>query len=223
MIVWMASRPGDSYVFTYVAVGVLLLSTWNSSILRVGFGLSSEQQQQTLEFTLTSRTPLMAIMMGKTLAMLMPGLLSGLGALVSAFAIASHLIEIHDLALFIGSLAVAFIALLAITFIFVPLFVVAGGRAGFFGVVTAFGMVFSGFVHPVSALPEVLQVFAFPLPTSWAMESIGMSLRGNEDISVIAGHWVLSLVLSSAYLILTFWLFRIVEKRVRITGILGTT
>ncbi len=223
MIVWMASRPNDPFIFTYVAVGVLLLSTWNSSVLRIGFGLANEQQQQTLEFSLTSRTPLMAIMLGKTLALLMPGLLSGLGALASAFLIAGHLIRVNDPAVFFGSLVVALISLVAITFIFVPLFVVVGGRAGFFGAVTAFGMVFSGFVHPVSALPDALRVFAYPLPTSWAMEGIGMALRGDESIMVIAGRWGLSLALSAVYSVVTFWLFRIVDKRVRITGVLGTS
>ena len=223
MIVWMASRPEDPYIFTYVAVGVLLLSTWNSSILRVGFGLANEQQQQTLEFSLTSRTPLMAIMLGKTLAMLMPGLLSGLGALAAAFVIAGDLIRVDDPVIFTVSVAVGFVSLLAITFVFVPLFVVVGGRAGFFGVVTAFGMVFSGFVHPVSALPGVLQPFTYPLPTSWSMEAIGMSLRGDEDTASIVVRLALSLVISAAFLVFTFWLFRIVEKRVRITGILGTS
>ena len=84
------------------------------------------------------------------------------------------------------------------------------------------GTVLSGFLYPVTQLPGALQIAARFLPTSWAMEGVIRSVEGSASNWRIAGDWSAALAIAAVYLALTFLMFRKVEKRLKVTGALGT-
>ncbi len=172
VIAWTATRSGDAERFTYASVGVVLLALWNRGVFRIGSDLDDERWQQTLEFSLTSRTPLVVIMAGKGLAVVIPALLSGQTAFVVAQIIGNQMVDIGSPLYFAPSMIMAFLGVMSTSFPFTPLLVPVEGRAGFFGTVAAFGLVLNAFVYPAAALPTVLENPARLLPTPWAMESV---------------------------------------------------
>lgn len=104
---------------------------------------------------------------------------------------------------------------------FAPLMVLVGGRSGFFNAFTPFGVTFSGFLYPITRLPDGLEIVGRFLPTSWAMDAAIRSAEGGDTLRII-GDWGAGLALTGAYLMLIYLMFRKVEERVRVTGILST-
>lgn len=104
---------------------------------------------------------------------------------------------------------------------FAPLMVLVGGRSGFFNAITPFGVTFSGFLYPITRLPDGLEIVGRFLPTSWAMDAAIRSAEGGDTLRII-GDWGAGLALTGAYLMLIYLMFRKVEERVRVTGILST-
>jgi hypothetical protein len=82
-------------------------------------------------------------------------------------------------------------------------------------------MLLSGFVFPVGQLPLWLQPFSWPLPSSWGMSGVWLPITGEASGYRIGIYWFAALALSFAWLALIYSMFRVVEKRVKVTGDLG--
>ena len=107
-------------------------------------------------------------------------------------------------------------------FLFCPITVLVGEPAGLFATVMPFGVTCSGFLYPIDILPSALQVIARGLPTSWGMEGIIMSVTGSGSGGEIITKLAVALGIAALYLLITHFLFRLVEKRVRVTAVLTT-
>ncbi len=130
---------------------------------------------------------------------------------------------IANLPLAILSFGYVALTIVAFTFIFAPFYLLTGGRAGFFNAITSFGTACSGFFFPISLLPDAFEVVARLFPTAWAMEALMHSVIPGNPASVIVRGWGIALLLSAFYLIGAYLLMRVVERRVTITGVLGTS
>ena len=219
---WIATRSDNPAVLAYVSVGVFLMVIWNMSIFRMGWSLNNEAFQGTLELSLVSRTPIVLVMFGKALALATFSTITASVAVVALLAFSRSWVDVASVPLLLGSFAVAMFALIACGFIFAPVMVLARGRGGFFNAILPFGTVLSGFLYPISLLPGGLHTVARFLPTSWAMEALIRSTEGGASTWRIAGDWMAALAIATVYLGLTYLMFRIVEKRIRVTGALGT-
>ena len=218
MLGWIATRSGDPEKFTYVSFGVILLALWNSGIFRVGVALDAERWEQTLEFTIISRTPLVLVLAGKSIAVVFPALLSGTIAFVVVQLVAGRLVSIDNGVLFVVSLGIAYAGVMLTSFVFMPVLVLAGGRAGFFGTVAAFGLVLNAFVYPAAALPQALEAMARLLPTPWAMEAVVAAATGSETAAFIATRWLIVIGGGVVYGFVGYWLFKVIERRLRFAG-----
>jgi ABC-type multidrug transport system permease subunit len=82
-------------------------------------------------------------------------------------------------------------------------------------------VVFSGFLYPISILPMAFKIIARLLPTSWAMDGVIHSIEGQVSMWRIAGDWGIALAISLVYVFLTHALLKVVERKVRRTGVLS--
>jgi ABC-2 type transport system permease protein len=216
---WFAVHA-DPAVATYLIVGSFFAVVWFEGVFVMGFALTQEVSQGMLEIEVSSPSGLMAVMFGKGVATVADaartGLLtSGIVAFMSGLAI-----QIPQPLVFIASLGVALIALMATAFIFTPLIIVVGGTAGFYNAIRPFGIVFGGFLFPISSLPEPLQPVSWFVPAAWSMNAMILTIQ-NGAVGEVALHWGAALALSAAYLLLAAWFFRIVERRLLVAGTLG--
>jgi len=222
VIAWVAVRSDNPQVLTYLLVGAPLAFVWNGVILRVGWSLSTELFGRTLEFTLISRTPLILALFGKALAHIAYGLPVGVIALITMLLVTRQVPQVASLPLLLVSLFLVIIGLAIISLLLAPTVVLAGGRGGFFNVIMALGVLVSGFMFPIDRLPIGLEVVARMLPTSWAMSGIWQSIIGPESLWPVIGAWAMCLLTSAVLLAITYWMFKAVERRIRVTGILST-
>ena len=221
VIAWVADRSDSSAVLSLVLIGAPMMVIWQGSVFRMGWSLSTEMNIGTLELTLATRTPLALIMLGKALAITVFIILSSLAAFIVVVAVSRELLDIAAVGLFIPSLGIALFCLFSGAFIFAPLTVWVRGRPGFFSAIMPFGVAFSGFLYPVSVLPDTMEPLSWLLSTSWAMRAVISSIDGGSSMTDIAGYWTLAILISIAYWSLTLYLFKKVVARVRATGALS--
>ncbi len=219
VIGYIASRSNDAALVTYITIGMCLLAAWTAGVFYMGWSLSDEIFAGTLDFMLTARTPLMVVLFGKALALELIGLAGGLVASGMVLAFSGFHLTVANVPALLLAGVVSLFALVAASFAFAPLSVLAGARGGFFSAIMTGGVVFSGFVYPATVLPGWMQVIAWPLPTARAMAAIHGAIDGAPFLN-IALDLLFSLLLSGVFLWFTAWLFQKVEYRVRVTGAL---
>jgi ABC-type multidrug transport system permease subunit len=219
---YVVGRGDNPAAISYVFVGAALMALWTLNVFYTGWSLSSEHAQGTLDLTMTSRTPLMLVIFGKAL---------GITAWMVPAAIVSFLIvlgfsggipPVDSPSLLVVSGLLAFASVVAFSFIFAPVAFLMGARGGFFNALMPLGTVLSGFLYPIGLLPSELEVLARALPSAWAMDAVVRSVTGDGETWRIAADWAAACCLIVLLLALTAVAFREAEKRVRISGNLGT-
>ena len=222
IVLWMAGQSDDRTVFDYVAVGSLFWVLWTMTVFRIGSSLTHEFYEGTLEAGLTSRTPLMLIILGKAAAVMVLSLIASTLVMVVVLGVLQHWIDIASIPLLIVSVGFVTLALFATGFIFAPAMVLLQGRGGFYQALIPFGIVFTGMLYPVRLLPDSIEPIARFIPTSWAMESVMRSMQTGSLSMRMAGDWATTLALTLLFMGLTYLMFRVVERRIRVNGSLGT-
>jgi ABC-type multidrug transport system permease subunit len=222
VVAWIASQSDNPSVLTYLLVGAPLLAIWNLVMWSIGWSLSRELWGRTLEFVMTSRTPMILVLFGKSLAYVVYGIPTALVALLIMFLIVRELPHVANFPMLLVSLLFVIVGMVAIGLLLTPLNLLFRGRAGFFNAILPFGSMLSGFLFPIDQLPHILEIIARLLPTSWAMLGVWQSIRGPDSLWSVAGTWAASFLASALLLSITYLLFKVVEKRMRITGVLST-
>ena len=213
---WFAVHA-DPAVATYLTIGVFFAVVWFEAVFVMGFSLTGEAFQGMIEVEITSPSGLMTVLFGKGLATAADAARTGLMSSAIVAIMSGLAIQIPQPPTFVASLVVAFVALIATSFVFAPLIVVVGGAAGFYNAIRPFGIVFGGFLFPISRLPETLQPISWFVPAAWSMNAMILTIQG-APLPDVAAHWVAALALSAVYLLIAWWCFKVVEKRILIHG-----
>lgn len=221
-VAWMAAANGDPSVVLHISAGVFLMFCWNFSVARLGFSLQDEMRNGTLELNLVSRTPLMMVLLGKALAVVAFAPLTGLVGFAAVVIVSQSLPQSPNPAALLVSVGVGMVAILGVGFLSAPIAVLARGGTGYGELWRPGLVILSGLLFPVSMLRSELQVLVGLVPTSWAANGLRLSLGGTGYQASFIENWVAALALSVAYLGITYFIFKAVERRVIRTATLGT-
>ena len=219
---WLARQSNASTVSTYLLVGVPLLGMSNSMVIAVGWTLSNEVNRGTIEFAIISSTPMITVVIGRMLANIITTFIAAIMSFTTMFIITRSPLTVAYGALLPFSLILAFTSILITSLFFSPLMILVKGRGGFFNVFMPFVAVLSGFIYPISELPTVLYILARCMPASWAMDAIWQSIQGTDPAWRVLMTWGMCILVSAIWFMVIYFMFKIVEKRIRITGTLGT-
>jgi ABC-type multidrug transport system permease subunit len=218
---YVVGRSGNETAIAYVFVGASLMALWSTGVFTTGWSLSDEHFQGTLELTMTSRTPVMLVMLGKTLAIMASLLISTAVVFLVVLAFAQRFTPVENAALLFVSGLLALASVIAAGFVFAPLSFLQGARGGFFNAIMPAGTVFSGFLYPVDLLPQGLEMIARLFPTAWAMDAVVRSINGDGSAWQVLGDWAVCALLILALFGISAALFRTAERRVRHSGVLS--
>jgi ABC-2 type transport system permease protein len=215
---FVLNHPGTSPTqWTYGVLGGGLIGYWGIAYLDAGNSIQVERWNGTLEPLLGVPTPLWVIILGKVCGGLVWGMLAFIPTVALAYfgfhAVLPHL----DAANFVVSFALLTFSFLAIALALTPMFALWRWA---FSMINGFELgtyVFCGFMFPVTILPGWAQAVSALLAPTWATRALYASTtaEGAHDFAV---WWALSIVLSVVYLALSLLLYRVVEKRARVSG-----
>lgn len=215
---WIAMQRSDSEVLSYLSIGLPLMTVWSGVAFRIGYTLTTELSSQVLQYVYISRTPVIVVSLGKALAQVLWGLPTGVISFVVIFLMTRALPDVSNPAALMISLILVVIGITIASLFFSPMMVLVGGRGGFFNTIIPFGLVLSGFLFPIDRLPVALKVLARLMPTSWAMDGVRLSLGAGGSWAELSTAWGLCLLTSVFLGGVTYVMFRVVERRIRITG-----
>jgi ABC-2 type transport system permease protein len=218
---WIAIQNPDPSVLSYMIVGAPLMAIWYSVFYGIVGSLRSEINFGTIEFNLISKTSVLTVLFGRAMAMMIFGVPAGVVSVVVMLIVARQAPHIASYPWLLGSLVFIFLGLTVIGLFLTPVSALLNRyHGGMFSPLMPIISVLCGFVFPVSALPAGLAVLAHFLPSTWAMESALQAIRGPESVWAVISGWLYCLVLGALELGLTLILYKLVEKRLRITGII---
>ena len=218
---WIVARASDPAVLTFVTFGAIFFTIWHLTSYRAGRALQNEFMNQTVDTMLIAPTPLSVIVLGRVLAIVAVAAISTPISFFVFVMVADGLPQISSPLIFAASVLLVVFALIIVSFFFSPLYVLSGGGRGYVNAVAPFGVVFSGFLYPIDILPAYMEPIAWIFPTSWGMDAVVLTSRGGGLTSRVILDWAMAGGLSLVWLFTTLWMFRVVENRVRNSGILG--
>lgn len=215
---YVLSRPGaPSSHLVYGVLGGGLIGYWSMAYIDAGNSIQDERWSGTLEQIFAVPTPLWVILLGRICGSLLFGLLSFLPTAAFAFVAFHAVLPDVDAARFAISLALLTLSFLAIALMLSPLFALWRWA---FNMLNGFELgvyVLCGFMFPVTLLAPWAQGVGGALAPTWATRAIYASTtsQGPHDFAV---WWLATIALSIAYIVVAYWLYRLVEREARVSG-----
>lgn len=204
---------GKTEYLDYALVGAGMFGVWNSNLYASAGIIQGERRFGTLEFLLTTRSPLVWVVLGKTVAAAAFSLLS----LVVSMGVMSLLfrrpLHVANGWVFLLSIAVSVAAITVIGFLLSSLSV---ATRYYYRIFDFFYLVLilSGLVFPVDLLPRFIQPLCYLLPTTWSIALFRTGL-GMVDRDRWLYYTVGSLAITAVYLIGALALYSVAIRKAR--------
>jgi ABC-2 type transport system permease protein len=193
------------------------MSVWTYAVLRLGFILFVDFATGRLDLLLSSAAELWTVNLGTACAVVFWSLPSAVVAAGIVVAVAGSAPDVTNPALLTAAIVASIVGVTSVGFLFSPIRLLTGGREGFFNAVIPFGVLVGGFLYPISLLPSWLEVIGRALPLSWAAIAANSAFNSRSTPNA----WldvIVSIMLSIAYVAVSIFLYRVVERRLRNRG-----
>jgi ABC-2 type transport system permease protein len=191
---------GNSSSFQFLAPGFMALTVVFGALSGVGFAISREREQGTMDGLLVSPIPATAVIAGKILSQTVRGMIQGF--LILGLAMAVFGVRIY------GSPVVMVLVMLLGVASFVGVGIILTSiapeqeTAQMLVILLQFPMMFlSGIIFPISQLPEWMQWIGRAMPLYYAADALRKVIILNAGFNVIGGD----LVILIAYAIFTMF------------------
>jgi ABC-2 type transport system permease protein len=218
---WIAIQNPDPSILTYLIFSAPLAAIWTSVFYGIVGSLRTEIYTRTIELNMISRTSVLTVLFGRALAMMTFGIPAGIISAGVMLIVARQAPQIASYPWLIASAVFVFLGLTVTGLVLAPLSaLLTKYHGGMFSPLIPIVSTLCGFAFPVSLLPKWLAVCARFLPSTWAMDSALQAMRGPQSTWAVISGWTVCLVMSLVYLVLTYYLYKIVEKRLRVTGLI---
>ncbi len=221
-LAWIIYQSGNFGPLAYLCIGVALLALWTGSVANSGWSLSDEISGRTMEHTLISRTSMPILLFSKILSQIAYEFPSAVVSIITVILVVRQVPQIASPEYLPVSLILAIFGLVVLSVFLASLVVLVGGRAGFFMGIVPLGAVLGGFMLPVNQLPIGFEIVARMTPTAWAMNGTWLSVSGVTAPGMVWENWGMSILLITVWFTIDYYLCRLIEKRIRVMGTLGS-
>jgi ABC-2 type transport system permease protein len=215
---YVFARPGAANPqLVYGVLGGGLIGYWSVAYLDGGLTIQDERWNGTLEQVFAVPTPLWVILLGKVCGSIVWGMLSFVPTIAVAYFGFHALVPHLDSVRFAVSFAVLTFSLLTIALALAPLYALWRWALPMFNGFEFGFCILGGFMFPVTLLPGWAQGVAGALGPTWATRALYASTTdsGPHDFAL---WWLAAVGLSVLYLAGAVFLYRLVDRRARMTG-----
>jgi len=209
------NRP-DLGLFAITGTG--LISIWNANLFTSGDIIREERRRGTLSLIMASPTPLIVILLGKSLANAVTSVIAmGLTFLTGMLAFQIPIVIADPLAFLIGMILVI-VSITCLGLIFGTLFILTRSAGEVMSAVNYPVYILSGLSIPLTLLPLWTHPFSQILSPTWGNLVLNAAASGTEGSMLL--NYLVIVGLSVLYLIIAHFLYRYVEYRALQTGTL---
>lgn len=210
-------RNVSGSVALYAVLGGGMMGMWGNTLYGSGFALAFDRWNGTIEYVLATPARLVWIVAGRSASNAVLGLVNALAILVVVALGYGTLITIANPVLLLLALTLTLGSLSALGVLFCSAFLLSRSASVMTNGLEMPIYVASGSMFPIALLPFWSHPLSLSLGPCWGIDA----MRYAADATYVGlgfGYWIdVSVVLASTviYLAIGFWLFIIVERKVR--------
>jgi len=220
MALFVLGDQGDE-IAIFIVVGSGLTGLWDSVLFQSGSSITRERWTGTLEALVGMPTPLGVIVFGKNLAFVTQALSSMVVSYALASIIFGYPLHVESPVLFILSIIMTVISLVCLGLVLATLFVLNPDVQRWQNGLEFPVFILAGFLFPIAILPQWTTPFSYMLAPYWAAVALHISSSTNPGILEVGLPWIMMGLLSVAYLVIAFWLFKKMLFKARVDATLS--
>ncbi|RJQ41625.1 MAG: ABC transporter permease [Anaerolineaceae bacterium] len=214
MALWMLKDQVANYAI-FVVVGSAMTGLWTTLLFQGGNSITGERWTGTLEPLTCAPAPLRAVVSGKLLASITQSLLSIVFCYTFISLIMGLPLTIAKPWLFFGSILLTVVAFIAFGLIIGSLFIINPDVQRFQNGLEFVVYIFSGFLFPIALLPMWTTPFSYILTPYWAARALHAASSGSGSDGEIFFCWVMLILFSVVYAIVSKFLFQAILRKAR--------
>jgi ABC-2 type transport system permease protein len=205
----------------YAIYGAGVAGMWATTLWGSGNAIDFERSTGTLEYTLVSPMKLWKIVLGRALTFAFLGLIMMAEVMLLAMVLFSIPFHVGNPLAFVLSLVATAISFTVLGMVFATTFVVSRASRSLRNLLEPAAFALCGVMYPVSVLPIWVQLISYSLSPTWGMEAIRTSAQQQVLPTAFSQNLLLLMVITVIYLVISWFFFRVVEKKARVKGELG--
>jgi len=214
LALWMLKGQKPDYAI-FVAVGSGMTGIWTTLLFNSGNSITGERWTGTLESLVGAPVPLRIVIFGKTLADITQSLLSVLVCYTLISLILGFALEISQPILFAFSMVLTLFSFVCFGLIMSTLFVLNPDIQRFQNGLEFPVYILAGFLFPIAVLPYWTTPISYLLTPYWAAIALHGTSSGNLSTKEILFAWLMMIVFSIFYLLISKYLFKKVLFKAR--------
>jgi ABC-2 type transport system permease protein len=210
-------RNVSGSVALYAVVGGGMMGMWGNTLYGSGFALAFDRWNGTIEYVLATPSRLVWIIAGRSASNAVLGLVNALAILGVVTLGYGTLIAVANPVLFLLALILTLASLSTLGVVFCSAFLLSRSASVMTNGLEMPIYVASGSMFPIALLPFWSHPLSLSLGPSWGIDAMRYSADATYS-GLGFGYWIdLLVVLASTiiYLVIGFWLFIVVERKVR--------
>lgn len=212
----MFRNSGEENFASYVILGAGLMGIWSCICFSSAGDINRERYSGTLSLVFAAPAGFPKIILGKILGNTILSLASLVISLITAVVLYQTTIELVNPFYF----AIAFVAMIlsfvVLSSILACLLTLSRRTTLYMNCIEIPFILLCGLSFPIDILPQWLQPISYLLAPTWAVELLRMSVVGITDVAVFWYKFIVVVVLSGIGTIFSAWLYKKIDKRVRI-------
>ncbi len=218
LVALMLFRNVTGPIALYAVLGGGMMGMWGNTLYASGFSIQSERWWGTIESVFAAPSSLIWIIAGRTLWNALIGVVNGLLILVFVGLVYQQPIQPYDTGLFVLAFVLTLLSLACLGLVFSSAFVLSRAAS-----VLTNGLEFpiyvgTGTMFPIALLPLWTAPLSLSLGPSWGINAVYDAALGPSYAGLSVGYWgclAVMAVLSIVYILVSVWLFKMVDKKAR--------
>ena len=194
---------------------------WGNSLFASGYSVSFDRYNGTVEPIMISPTNLIDVTAGRAIWNTFIGLINALLVFVVAELMFHTGMSLVNPLLFFAMLIMTLGSLACLGLIFSALFVWTRKSSTIFAILEFPIYILSGAMVPASMLPSAMTYVSYVLPPSWGVDAMKLAAIGDYSGAIgtdILVNIIIMVLLMVVCALIAAYMFKVIERNVRMTG-----
>lgn len=219
----MFKRSGQDNFVSFVVLGTGILTLWSCICFSSAGDIQRERFMGTLQVIYATPTNFKIIMFGKILGNTILSLVPFGISFVVVKVIFNGDIYIEAPSAFIISAILTLLSFVSISLLFSAIFTLSRSSRILMNCLEYPIFILCGVLFPIDILPKWTMLFSYMLSPTWAVRILRMSLEGIHNKTLFCEYLIILILITIAYLIASYFLYNLIDKKTRINGTLGVS
>lgn len=216
----MFRNSGSENFASYVILGAGLMSLWSCICFSSAGDINRERFSGTLSLIFAAPAGFPAIILGKILGNTLLSLASIIISMVTALVLYQAPLDLASPGYFLIALIGMIGSFVAFSSVIACLLTLSRRTSLYMNCIEIPFILLCGMSFPIDVLPSRLQMLSRCLAPTWSVELLRMTIHGIENTMVFFKNFAIMTILSFGMVVFSVWLYKVIDRAVRIHGTL---